>query len=156
MQFPAEKNWFDEKDNYEERVANYEDIIKRACESTNINLFGKNEHADLVDKFITVIFAIYRVLNLVTFIAAFIGIILAVRKIILTSIKEYYDETLIVVITVSSLMLSAVYALAISWFSQFLINYDENLTFYGIGIIPMLAIFEILGTYLFVRLWKKF
>ncbi len=152
IKFPAERIYFVEKENYEEQVIKYEDVIKRACEVTNINLFEKNEHADLVDQFITAIFSIYRVLNGVMFITAFIGIILTIRKIIHTSVKEYYDETLIAVIAISSLMLSAVYALAISWFSQFLINFDENLTFYGIGIIPMLAIFEIFGTYLFYRM----
>ena len=93
-------------------------------------------------------------------ITAFIGIILTIRKIIHTSVKEYYDETLIAVIAVSSLMLSAVYALAISWFCQFVINSVNgfssfkfySLTFYGIGIIPMLTIFEIFGTYLFYRM----
>ncbi len=158
INLPAEKIWFDEKDNYEERVAKYEDIINRACEVTNINLFEKNEHVDLANLFIIEILSIYRVLNLVMFIAAFIGIILAVRKIISTSIKKSYDEAIITVIVVGSLILSAVYAFAISWFSQFLMDPESGfyqLTFYGIGIIPMLTIFEIFGTYLCIRLWKK-
>ena len=141
---------------YEEQVIKYEDVIKRACEVTNINLFEKNEHADLAYNFImTLIFSIYRTLNCVMIITAFIGIILTIRKIVHTSVKEYYDETLIAVIAVSSLMLSAVYALAISWFCQFIINSGNDfssLTFYGIGIIPMLTIFEIFGTYLFYRM----
>ena len=137
-----------------EQIAEYEEIIQKACEVTNINLFEKNEHVYLANIVILVILSIYRVFNLFAFIAAFIGIILAVRKIIRTSVKESYYEAIIAVIAVGSLLLSAVYALAISWFCQFLKDY-WNLTLYGIGMIPLLTIFEIFGTYLLVRLWEK-
>lgn len=150
-----ERLYFGENVNYEKKVIEYEDIIKRACDVTNINLLEKNEHPYLANLVILVIFTIYRSLNFFTFIAAFIGIILAIRKIICTSVKESYDDALIAVIAVGSFFLSAVYALAISWFCQFLTDY-WHLTLYGIGMIPLLTIFEIFGSYLFVRLWKKF
>ncbi len=146
--------YFDGNEPSEELISRYADIIQRACEVTNMNLLEKNEHFDSANRFVTTIILIYRILNCVTFIAAFIGIILAVRKIICTSVKEYYDEAIIAVIAEGSLLLSAVYAVAISWFCQFLIDLD-NLTFYGIGMVPMLTIFEIFGSYLFLRLWKK-
>lgn len=153
-----ERLYFGENVNYEEQVVKYDDLIKRACDVLNIDLFEKNEHDVLANLVILVIFSIYRVFNLFTFIAAFIGTILAVRKIILTSVKEYYDEAIIAFIAVSSLLLSAVYAFAISWFCQFLIDSLEDfwhLTLYGIGIIPFITIFEIFGTYLLYRMMKS-
>ena len=137
-----------------EQIAKYADIIQKADAVTNMNLLEKNEHFDSANRFVMAIILIYKVLNCVTFIAAFIGIIFAVRKIICTSVKEYYDVALVALIAVSSLLLSAVYALAISWFCQFLVDVD-NLTFYGIGMIPLLTIFEIFGSCLLVLLWKK-
>ena len=144
---------FAENGTYKEQVAKYEDIIKRASDVININLFEKNEYADLANQFLKVIGLIYKVLNCIMFIAACIGIIGAVLKMNYTR-KKYYDMALIVVITVSSLLLSAIYALAVSWFCEFLKDF-WNLTLYGIGIIPMLAIFEIFGTYLFYRMIKS-
>ena len=149
-----ERLYFGENVNYEEQVAKYDEIIKRACDILNIDILKKNGHVYLANAVIVIIFSIYRLLNLFIFIAAFIGTILAVRKIILTSVKQYYDEAILAFITVGSLILSGIYALAISWFCQFLTDF-WHLTLYGIGMIPMLTIFEIFGTYLFFKLWKK-
>ena len=139
---------------FEDTVADYKGIIAKAGDFANIDFFAKNEYYKQAYTFSLITFWIYRVLNLVLVSCSFVGIFLAVRKIIHSSVKECSNTLLTVVIVTGTLLLSAVYALAISWFSEFLVV-TAALNFYGIGIIPMLIIFEVFGTYLFLNSFKS-
>ena len=139
---------------FEDTVADYKGIIAKAGDFANIDFFAKNEYYKQAYTFSLITFWIYRVLNLVLVSCSFVGIFLAVRKIIHSSVKECSNTLLTVVIVTGTLLLSAVYALAISWFSEFLVVVAA-LNFYGIGIIPMLIIFEVFGTYLFLNSFKS-
>ena len=127
--------------------------IRRASKVLHMNLAQYAEPrpcTEATKSFLKEIFKVYSVVQSVLFIGALLGIIFglcALRKRIFST-KEY----LMLAIALGSLLLSLVYAFAIAWFCKFL--NVSNVIFYGVGLIPMLMLFEIFGTYLLYRMLK--
>lgn len=105
----------------------------------NLDLLSEVDNVALRENLTAKLFLIYTVINAVLSIAALISIFMP-------PISKNFLQWLI---CVGFLLLSAVYAFAISWFSTFL---GFGGLYYSNGIIPMLAIIEIFGAYRLISL----
>lgn len=132
-------------------VTEYSEIILKASEFTNVDLFINNTRADFANTFSRIIFKVYGTMNFIMFITAFLGVIITAIK------KRSYTRILTLIFSVGSLILSLVYSIALAWFCQFMDDGSRqySLTIYSVGIIPLLTIFEIFGTYLFISAFKS-
>ena len=160
ISIPAEKTYYlpdvNDKADIEEKNLRFKSIIEIAGEFTNIDYFEKNKYIDEANIFASSMFKIYGVFNCIMFTLAFGGLFLTLKKIKETSVKNCADIALIAVIVIGSLLLAVVYSLAISWYSAYMNPANVwGAPFYGIGIIPFLAVFEVFGTYLFLNSFKS-
>lgn len=127
--------------------------VRRASKVLHMNLAQyaePNPCTEATKNFLKEMFAVYSNVQSVLFVSALFGVIFglcALRKKIFST-KEY----LMLAIALGSLLLSLVYAFAIAWFCKFL--NVSNTIFYGVGLVPMLTLFEVFGTYLFYRMLK--
>ena len=144
------------------KTPEHEKLIKNLSEMTKIDLYQKNNNVASTKKYVERIFEFYSAVQAILFIAAFIGTFWTLKKLIRREIQINSAEFFQWLITAGILILSLIYSLAISWFCEFIfaINTDigfNSLKSYSLGLIPMLSIFEILGSYLFyTELKNKF
>lgn len=105
-------------------------------------------------------FAIYRILNVVLIFGAFIGWLYSMFDIFRTwraRKGNRVDARLIATAFMTILIgIGLVYALGISWFSEFIYREDlmlrpKYLVFYGCGLVPMLSLFMLLGCHLLTK-----
>lgn len=128
--------------------------LKLASRALRMNLAKYAEprfSTETANAFIKKLFAVYSAVQGALFIAALLGVIFGICTIRqkIFSVNEY----LMLAIASGSLLLSLVYAFAIAWFCKFL---STNMAiFYGVGLVPMLTLFEIFGTYLLYRMCKN-
>lgn len=115
----------------------YHDRLAAASKVLNIDLFAAERDIAQRALIAGVIFKIYAVLNSVLFLIAIVALFKTARM------PENKWQLLIFI---GYFLLAPVYALAISWFSEFT---SDTLGFYSNGVIPMLTIFELLGAYRF-------
>lgn len=123
----------------------YRAISDKASRITNIDFSVKNDFKDTSIVITSVLFKIYAVVNSILFVAALIGIIFAIKN-FLNRQRKSLQEIIVTAVSAGALMLSFVYASAISWFAEFL--HEGLLITYSSGVIPMLVIFETAGVYL--------
>ena len=116
------------------------DLLEEAADESNV----------LVEK----IFAVYKVVNPVLFVVAGMVFLLEILWILLSVKKRRYtlEERKNCILLLVMLIMSGFvfcYAMAIAWFSQFIwLMSDKDslvLKFYGVGAVPMVAIFDLLG-----------
>ena len=125
-----------------------------AINLTHINLLEQNENSELMNALISILFIIYGVGQTVLFIFGFIGTCWGIFKIVKKEISFSDKLTLAVLIATGIFLLAIIYAVAISWFCEFISPSELRhfaLKFYSIGLIPMFMSFEIFGMYLFYR-----
>ena len=123
------------------------EIVAAASRLTNIDLTKPNEHAGAVNFFVRILFVIFALVQTVLFFAAITG----TYK---TAAQFFHKKTfsLPALIAAGCFLLAIVYALAIAWFSEFISPSElrnSAVKFYSVGLVPMLASFEIFGAYLF-------
>ena len=137
------------------------DLTAKASDFTNMTFSAeKTSRHFSTNIIIRIIFLIYSVVQSVLFVTACRGVYRSVIAIFRN--KKFFSEReyLTLTTTFGLLILSLVYAFAIAWFCYFLICARrtfgglEALQFYSTALIPMLMLFEILGTCLFSRLRK--
>ncbi len=132
--------------------------IATASRLTNIDLNKTNEMAGQATNFLNVMFVIYSIVQTVLFVMAIIGLGYNIKKIWRRQIKLEIKPLLPLLIAAGFLLLSLAYSLALAWFCEFIspsILREAALKFYGVGLIPLLASFEIFGTYLFYADYKS-
>ncbi len=120
--------------------------IAQTSEYTNMDFEHGAVDAEKIRRLGRAVFKIYSVLNTALFVLALVALITSLRDLMRRRLKI---PALHLLILAGFLALSFVYALAISWFSYF-IGLGGILMYSG-GIIPMLAIFELLGAWIFAR-----
>ena len=111
----------------------FKEVVRQVSKTLNWDLTKESNNVEERKKVATGIFTLYKVLNTILFAAAIIAMF-----------KKLKDK-INYVICAGFLILSLAYALAISWFSYF-IGWGAAV-YYSNGIVPMLTIFEILGSY---------
>ena len=110
----------------------------------NMNLLAEDTDFERRQIVARVIFCIYMLINSALFIAALVA---------LFKTFKFKENRLEIFIMAAVFLLALIYALAVSWFAEF-INYQAAL-FYSNGIVPMLTIFEIFGAHLFITNFKR-
>ena len=129
-------------------------LTNTAINLTHINLLEPNENSELMNALISILFIIYGVAQTILFIFAIIGTCWGIFKLVKKEINFNDKLTLAVLIAAGTFLLATVYALAISWFCEFIspsVLRHAALKFYSVGLIPMFMSFDIFGMYLFYR-----
>ena len=127
----------------------YTALIAKFSNATNIDLTKENTNVNLATIFTKCLFSIYAIIQSIMVVLSLLGIGYGIKKVFITKDAKIKVK-LSLVIAIGALLLSIVYGTAVAWFSEFVYKeVDFALKFYGIGMIPMLAMFEIFGTYLF-------
>lgn len=128
---------------------NHTALISKFSKTTNIDLTLENTNVNLAVIFTKYLFLIYAIAQSMMVVLSLLGIRYGIKKIFIHK-ENKMKVKLSLVITIGALLLSIIYGTAVGWFSEFVYKeVDFSLRFYGIGMIPMLAMFEIFGSYLF-------
>jgi len=131
-------------------IGNSEDseVTKSAADYTNtsyIEDYSKKFHSNFLDKVIQILFWIYRIMNCVLFISILITIGFYLFRLFRYGFKAVHKNASFLFLTsLICLGIGVVYAIAISWFSQFIFISGVNmsiLNFYVIGL-PVLLSFS--------------
>lgn len=109
----------------------------------------------------TLIFRIYSILNPILCVFTLIGLIATIIMGLVNRIRKKRPgqsmslTVVLIVIVLAGITLA--YSLGIAWFSGFIGAGDINLVilkFYSVGLVPVMALLELFGTYLFVKFIK--
>ena len=132
-----------------------EDVVMLASKLTNMNFFEPRQYPRLSRAIVRIIFVIYSIIQSVLFLCAFFGFIRIIRDFCRKKIKLTDKNFLVGLIAFGYLILAFIYSFAISWFCEWL-WIGDHLKFYSVGLVPMLMMFEIFGTYLFLTYRRNF
>ena len=128
----------------------HQEIIAKASQTVGFDLTQKNSDAGNAAFVLNKLFLGYAALQILGTVFALLGIGFAVKKLLARQKPFTSAEGCSLAISVSSLLLSVVYGIAVAWFCEFVFALiDWVPKFYGIGMIPMLTLFEVFGSYLF-------
>ena len=128
-------------------------LVMFASRLTHTKLYNPNPYPKVANFFATTLFVVYGVIQSILFIAAIIGFFKGFFFLLRRKISFGSNDALIIFILFGVLSLSFMYALAIAWLTEFL-GFGLQMFYYGIGLVPLLMTFEILGTYLFFSYFK--
>lgn len=145
-------------------------ISHKAAELTNIQYLANPQVMEngIVDhsranNIVNIIFSLYKTINFILFFMSIGIIVYMVFLFILNSkaIKEkfifYKDSFVFLTISLSFLMLSFVYSLAIAWFSEFIFKDGVNMTilnFYSVINSGLMSFFYMFGLFTFISLFR--
>ena len=128
----------------------HQEIISKASQTVGIDLTKQNDKAGKASFILNKLFLIYAALQILAALFALLGIAYGLKRLLKERHLITAAEGCALAISSSSLLLSIVYGLAVAWFCEFVfVVIDWVPKFYGIGMIPMLALFEVFGSYLF-------
>lgn len=155
----------------QEKMDLYRELNLQVSAITNTDVFELNPDYTTANVIVEFLLIVYSAVNSVLFILAFGGIILFLIKLFKKELS--YSEVLVFTVTFSEFVLSFVLCLSIAWFVDFLFSsatisnefgihplltatfFPSAATFYGIGIPPFLAAFEICGSCLFYKIFVQ-
>lgn len=114
----------------------------------------------IANKIISVLFRVYKVIQFILSLFTVVGlvwsIILCIKKLKgRIQFADFQKEIMLICSICVLLGISFVYAFGIAWFSSHMGNTVEVLKFYGVGMIPLLSLIELFGTFLFILTIKR-
>lgn len=144
--------WYPEGIQAQTRIDIDRDLVLYVSDLTGVDLYSPNTSAANANFVTNILLKIYSVINCAVFIAAFVGIFLFCKN--RNKINFSRREILAMLISNGALILSFALCFSIAWFQEFIKVAPAIL--YGIGMLPMLAIFEFSGAYLLFACRKNF
>ena len=123
----------------------------------------KNIELEIGNRIIEVVFRLYSILNPCLFILSIISAFYFGYQLFIKRNPKYKGKFSVylccVVIIFSLIGISFLYALAIGWFIEFILiqtAYDWTIVkFYSIGLVPIFAMIDLIGAYLFLEILKN-